>query len=237
MSQKGHFSAYVFPVAPRLKRYTALNLPESGYPAPFTVICSGPRASFSWPTSSWSAILATMVILGGGGCVVVFVFVCFVLVRHIAHGGEPDGGKVHGARWMLPTGLLVGGSINWSGRTTWAGQSSIGSSAYVKVGNMTGSVVPSNGNNPTYIVPTGDGLGQGRSAQIVQPSSSVNQSGLINFASAFSTFANRSADMATCTTRSGLTNANGIAAGHGAPMPAAAELTQLAENFPVPDSQ
>ena len=53
----------------------------------------------------------------------------------------------------VPTGLLVGGSINWSGSNS-GGTVSVGSSAYVKVGNMTGSIIPDNGNNPTHIVPT-----------------------------------------------------------------------------------
>ena len=62
---------------------------------------------------------------------------------------------------LVPTGLLVGGSINWSGSNS-GGTVSVGSSAYVKVGNMTGSIIPNNGNNPTHIVPTGAATGQSR---------------------------------------------------------------------------
>ena len=57
----------------------------------------------------------------------------------------------------VPTGLLVGGSINWAGSNS-GGAVNVGSSAYVKVANMkvgdtTGSIIPNNGNNPTHIVP------------------------------------------------------------------------------------
>ena len=51
-----------------------------------------------------------------------------------------------------PTGLLVGGSVNWSASNS-GGAVNVGSSGYVKVGNMTGSVIPNNGGNPTHIVP------------------------------------------------------------------------------------
>ena len=112
----------------------------------------------------------------------------------------------------VPTGLLVGGSINWSGSNS-GGTVSVGSSAYVKVGNMTGSIIPNNGNNPTHVVPTGGTYGSKPQVALaaVQPPSSVSQSGLINFASAFSTFASQSADMATCANSLVLTNANGTA--------------------------
>ena len=112
----------------------------------------------------------------------------------------------------VPTGLLVGGSINWSGSNS-GGTVSVGSSAYVKVGNMTGSVIPINGNNPTHIVPTGSSYGSKPQVAlaVVQPPSSVSQSGLINFASAFAAFASQSADMATCANSLVLTNANGTA--------------------------
>ena len=93
-----------------------------------------------------------------------------------------------------PTGLLVGGSVNWSGSNS-GGAVNVGSSAYVKVGNMTGSVIPSNGNNPTHVVPTGGSYGSKPQValSVAQPAASVSQSGLINFASAFSAFASQSA--------------------------------------------
>ncbi len=112
----------------------------------------------------------------------------------------------------VPTGLLVGGSINWSGSNS-GGTVSVGSSAYVKVGNMTGSVIPNNGNNPTHIVPTAGNYGSKPQVALatVQPPTSVSQSGLINFASAFSAFASQSADMASCANSLTLTNSNGTA--------------------------
>ena len=112
----------------------------------------------------------------------------------------------------VPTGLLVGGSINWSGSNS-GGTVSVGSSAYVKVGNMTGSIVPNNGNNPTHVVPTGSTYGSKPQVALAtaQPPTSVNQSSLINFTSAFSTFASQSADMASCANSLVLTNSNGTA--------------------------
>ena len=111
-----------------------------------------------------------------------------------------------------PTGLLVGGSINWAGSNS-GGAVNVGSSAYVKVGNMTGSIIPNNGNNPTHIVPTGGNYGSKPQVALatVQPPASVNQSGLINFTSAFSAFASQSADMASCANSLVLTNSNGTA--------------------------
>jgi choice-of-anchor A domain-containing protein len=109
-----------------------------------------------------------------------------------------------------PTGLLVGGSINWSGSNS-GGAVNVGSSAYVKVGNMTGSVVPSNGNNPTHVVPSGGSYGSKPQValSVAQPAASVSQSGPINFAGAFGAFASQSADMATCANSVTLTNQNG----------------------------
>ena len=112
----------------------------------------------------------------------------------------------------VPTGLLVGGSINWSGSNS-GGTVSVGSSSYVKVGNMTGSLIPNNGNNPTHVVPAGGNYGSKPQVALatVQPPSSVNQPGLINFAGAFSAFASQSAAMASCANSLTLTNSNGTA--------------------------
>ena len=76
---------------------------------------------------------------------------------------------------------------------------------------MTGLVIPNNGNNPTHIAPTGSNYGSKPQValSVAQPSSSVNQSGLINFAGAFSAFASHSADMATCANSLTLTNSIG----------------------------
>ena len=112
----------------------------------------------------------------------------------------------------VPTGLLVGGSINWAGSNS-GGAVNVGSSAYVKVGNMTGSIIPNNGNNPTHIVPTAGNYGSKPQVALatVQPPASVSVLGPINFASAFSAFASQSADMASCANSLTLTNSNGTA--------------------------
>ena len=109
-----------------------------------------------------------------------------------------------------PTGLLVGGNVNWSASNS-GGAVNVGSSAYVKVGDMTGSVIPSNGGNPTHIIPTGSNYGSKPqiALNVVQPPASVIQSGLINFTSAFSAFTTQSADMATCANSVTLMNSTG----------------------------
>jgi choice-of-anchor A domain-containing protein/uncharacterized repeat protein (TIGR01451 family) len=109
-----------------------------------------------------------------------------------------------------PTGLLVGGSINWAASSS-TGNVNVLSSSYVKIGDMTGSAVAQSGSAPTRIVPAGHTYGSSpQIADVVnQPTSSVNQSGLINFTSAFSTFAGQSAGLATCASTLALTSANG----------------------------
>ena len=108
-----------------------------------------------------------------------------------------------------PTGLLVGGSINW------AGSSSNGvvdvQSSYVKVGNLTGSTVAQFPFSATHVVPTGGSyfLPPQVASTVTEPTASVGQSGLINFSSAFSTFAAQSANLATCTSSVVLDNSNG----------------------------
>ena len=109
-----------------------------------------------------------------------------------------------------PTGLLVGGRVNWSGSNS-GGAVNVNSGGYVKVGDMTGTVIPNNGGNPTHISPTGSNYGSKPqiALTLVQPPSSVNQSGLIDFTSAFSAFAGHSADMAACANSVTLTNSSG----------------------------
>ena len=111
-----------------------------------------------------------------------------------------------------PTGLLVGGSINWSGSNS-GGTVSVGSGSDVNVGNLTGSFIPSNGTNPTHIVPTGGTYNSKPQVALAtfQSPSLVSQPNLINFTSAFSTFAGQSADMASCANSLVLTNSNGTA--------------------------
>jgi len=108
------------------------------------------------------------------------------------------------------TSLLIGGRVNWSGSNS-SGAVNVNSGGYVKVGDMTGSVIPSNGGNPTHIAPTGGNYGSKPqiALTVVQPPSSVNQSGLIDFTSAFSAFTGDSADMAACANSLTLTNSSG----------------------------
>ena len=108
-----------------------------------------------------------------------------------------------------PTGLLVGGNINWSGSSS-TGTVSVQSS-FMKIGNMTGSAVATSGSAPTHVVPTGNSYSSlpQLASTVKQPTPSVNQSGLIDFTSAFSTFATQSAGLATCTSTIALDAANG----------------------------
>ena len=108
-----------------------------------------------------------------------------------------------------PTGLLVGGSINWSGSSS-SGSVNVQSS-YMKIGNMTGSAVAQSGTAATHVVPTGNSYSSlpQLASTLNQPTASVTQSGLINFTSAFSTFATQSAGLAACTSTIALDAANG----------------------------
>ena len=111
-----------------------------------------------------------------------------------------------------PTGLLVGGNVNWAGSGA-NGAVNVQNNDYVKVGNMTGSAVAQSGTAPTHVVRAG----QGYSSQpliadtVNQPTASVSQSGLIGFSSAFSTFRSQSANLASCTNNVVLTTQGGTA--------------------------
>ncbi len=109
-----------------------------------------------------------------------------------------------------PTGLLVGGNINWAGSSS-SGTVSIQNSTYVKIGDLTGSTVAQSGSAATHIVPTGHGYSSSpQIAEVVnQPTSSVNQSGLIDFTGTFSTFAGNSSNLAACASTIALDQANG----------------------------
>ena len=109
-----------------------------------------------------------------------------------------------------PTGLLVGGSVNWAGISS-SGNLNVQSNSYVKIGSLAGSAVAQSGTAPTHIVPTGHTYSSSpQIAEVVnQPTPSVNQSGLISFSTAFSTFSAESADLASCTSSLVLTSANG----------------------------
>jgi choice-of-anchor A domain-containing protein/uncharacterized repeat protein (TIGR01451 family) len=109
-----------------------------------------------------------------------------------------------------PTGLLVGGSVNWAAIPA-SGNLNVQSNSYVKIGNLTGSDVAQSGSAATHIVPTGNSYSSSpKIAEVVnQPTSSVNQAGLINFSGAFSTFSAQSASLAACSSSVTLTTANG----------------------------
>ena len=109
-----------------------------------------------------------------------------------------------------PTGLLVNGSVNWAGSGS-NGAVNVQLNDYAKVGNMTGSAVAQSGSAPTHVVRAGQGYNvQPFIADVInQPTASVNQSGLIGFSSAFTTFRTNSANLANCTNTVVLQNANG----------------------------
>jgi len=109
-----------------------------------------------------------------------------------------------------PTGLLVGGNVNWSG-TSSTGTLSVQNNSYVKIGDMTGSAVAQSGSAPTHIVRAGHSYSSlpQIAETVTQPTVSVNQSGLINFSSAFSSFTAQSATLAACAANVVLTNASG----------------------------
>ena len=109
-----------------------------------------------------------------------------------------------------PTGLLVGGRINW-GPVAPSAVLSVGSNAYVKVGDLTGTTIAQSGTAPTHLVSAGQGytsLPQ-VAEQTFQPTSSVNQSGLIDFTDTFRTLRSRSIDIGQCNNTVVLTSSNG----------------------------
>ncbi len=109
-----------------------------------------------------------------------------------------------------PTGLLIGGNVNWAGSSS-SGTVSVQSSSYVKLGDLTGSTIAQSGSAATHIVPSGHNYSQPpQVAEVVnQPTASVSQSGLIDFSGAFSTFGSNSANMASCASNLVLTAASG----------------------------
>ncbi len=105
-----------------------------------------------------------------------------------------------------PVGLLIGGNINWAGSS---GQLKALSSTYVKLGNAAGTSVL--GTSPTQLVPTGAGAGSTPSLSLstTQSAASIEQSGLVDFNTAFTAYDQRSTAMASCSNNVTMTNANG----------------------------
>ncbi|HZC25669.1 MAG TPA: collagen-binding domain-containing protein, partial [Actinopolymorphaceae bacterium] len=109
-----------------------------------------------------------------------------------------------------PTGLLVGGRMDWAG-SAGNGYLFVRTNGYVKVGNLTGTDISQDGGSSTHLVIAGDTYNSqpGIALDLAQPTGSVNQSGLIDFAGAFSTFRTRSSDLAACTNNVVLRNSGG----------------------------
>lgn len=106
-----------------------------------------------------------------------------------------------------PTGLLIGGGIDWAGSAA-TGQLQVLSSAYVKLGDATGTDVLATA--PTKLVPTGAGASSGKALSLTttQSATSIKQSGLIDFAAAFEAYDARSDEMARCPDTVIMTDAN-----------------------------
>ena len=108
-----------------------------------------------------------------------------------------------------PTGLLIGGAIDWAGSAP-TGYLQVLSSAYVKLGSAAGTDIINTG-SPTQLVPTGAGAGSAKQLILTtqQPTNSVVASGLIDFDAAFAAYKQRSDAMAACPDTIALTDANG----------------------------
>lgn len=106
-----------------------------------------------------------------------------------------------------PTGLLIGGRIDWAGSAD-TGQLQVLSGAYVKLGDATGTDVL--GTGLTELVPTGAAAGSTKrlSLTTAQSAASIKQSGLIDFAAAFEAYDARSDEMARCPDTVIMTDAN-----------------------------
>ena len=97
-----------------------------------------------------------------------------------------------------PTGLLIGGRVDWSDSTS-QGIVQVQSSTYVKLGDPAGTDVLGTG-GPTQLVPTGGTRNSTPRVELTttQPTDSVVQSGLIDFDAVFDLYKARSQDMADC---------------------------------------
>ncbi len=100
--------------------------------------------------------------------------------------------------------------VNWAGSGA-NGTVNVQNNGFVKVGDMTGSAVAQSGTAATHVVRAGQGYSSlpQIAAGANQPTASVNQSGLVGFSSAFSTFRSNSTNLAACPGTVVLTAANG----------------------------
>jgi choice-of-anchor A domain-containing protein len=98
----------------------------------------------------------------------------------------------------VPTGLLIGGKIDWAASTD-PGIVRVLSGTLVNLGNGAGTDVLNTG-QPTQLVPTGKAIDNPQRVELttVEPATSVVKPGLIDFDRAFTAYDQRSADMANC---------------------------------------
>jgi choice-of-anchor A domain-containing protein len=110
-----------------------------------------------------------------------------------------------------PTGLVVGGAIDWA-HSASGGKLQMLSSTYVKIGTSAGSDVINTG-SPTELVPSGAGAGSAAHVILTteQPTASIVAPGLIDFDSAFTAYRARSTAMAACPDTVTPTDAQGTA--------------------------
>ncbi|MFJ3895529.1 collagen-binding domain-containing protein [Streptomyces sp. NPDC090083] len=113
-----------------------------------------------------------------------------------------------------PTALLVGGAVDYAGSSP-SGVLKVLQSGYVKIGGMTGSTAldqDANGASVnTHVVASGAAYDSTPRIELntQQPTASVAQSGLMDFASLFSTYRDRSDTMAGCSANVTLLDGNG----------------------------
>jgi len=124
-------------------------------------------------------------------------------------GGATFNGDAH------PTAVVVGGRVDLAGSAPTA-ELSVLSSGYIKIGDLTGVTVRNTDNNNasvnTHVVPapgTDYDAFPRISMTVQQPIPSVGPASVIDFPGLFSTYEQRSTDLATCANTVVLTDANG----------------------------
>ncbi|MBR7834310.1 choice-of-anchor A family protein, partial [Actinospica durhamensis] len=109
----------------------------------------------------------------------------------------------------VPTGLLVGGRIDWATSTN-PGLVRVLDNTLIHIGDKTGTDILNTG-QPTQLVPTGGTLNDAQRVELSteEETSAVVKPNLIDFDSAFAAYDQRSADMAACPNNVVPTDANG----------------------------
>ncbi len=104
-----------------------------------------------------------------------------------------------------PTGLLVGGMVNFAGST---GKVTVNQSAYVHVGNLSNGQQAVNG--VTYVIPTGGSTASNPQIQLqTVQTTAVQAANLFDFTSAFSAYRDRSSSLGVCAATLQLRDQNG----------------------------